>query len=210
MDNDDFFATHLAHKPVMAIFRGNPPDATVALCDAAWDAGIDLIEIPVQTPDALPSLAAAISSGRERGKSVGAGTVTDTTQLAEVIDMGAAFTVAPGMDPEIIAHSARAAIPHLPGVSTSTEISIARKHGLTWLKAFPAAHLGPAWITAQLAPFPRVKFVATGGVSARNAADFLAAGCGAVALGSAFADPGLLESLDRVLSEGVAGEDRAR
>ena len=69
--------------------------------------------------------------------------------------------------------------------------------GLTWLKAFPAAALGTGWISAMRGPFPDVRFVATGGIDSDNAAQFLAAGAGAVSLGSAFAtaDPAQVRGL---------------
>lgn len=133
---------------------------------------------------------------------MGAGTVTTVEQLSAVREIGAEFTVAPGLHPEVVAASRRAGLPHLPGVATSTEIAAALAQGCSWLKAFPARQLGPGWITAQLAPFPLVRFVATGGIDAGNAADFLAAGCRGVAVGSALADPDALAALREAVSAG--------
>ncbi|HUR03402.1 MAG TPA: bifunctional 4-hydroxy-2-oxoglutarate aldolase/2-dehydro-3-deoxy-phosphogluconate aldolase [Nonomuraea sp.] len=200
MDAAEFFYRHLDRNPILGIFRNLDPEATVERCERAWAFGIELIEVPVQTPDALPSLRAAIDAARRHGKSVGAGTVTTAEQLAEVSRLGAAFTVAPGLHPEVVAESRRLELPHLPGVATSTEIATALSHGFTWLKAFPAEQLGPGWITAQLAPFPAVRFVATGGIDADNAAAFLTAGCRGVAVGSALNDPDALVRLRDVVS----------
>ncbi|MGI6877110.1 bifunctional 4-hydroxy-2-oxoglutarate aldolase/2-dehydro-3-deoxy-phosphogluconate aldolase [Amycolatopsis sp. 3B14] len=195
MDPADFFAAHLGRNPVLGIFRGLDPQQTVEMCVRAWDFGVELVEIPVQTPDAMPSLRAAVAAAAERGKSVGAGTVTTVDQLVAVREIGAEFTVAPGLHPEVVQESHRLGLPHLPGVATATEIASALALGNTWLKAFPARQLGTGWIAAQLAPFPSVRFVATGGVDAGNAADFLAAGCRGVAVGSALADPDALAAL---------------
>ncbi|AIJ25679.1 bifunctional 4-hydroxy-2-oxoglutarate aldolase/2-dehydro-3-deoxy-phosphogluconate aldolase [Amycolatopsis methanolica] len=195
MDPADFFAAHLGRNPVLGIFRGFDPQQTVDMCVRAWDFGVELVEIPVQTPDAMPSLRAAVAAAAERGKSVGAGTVTTVDQLLAVREIGAEFTVAPGLRPEVVQESHRLGLPHLPGVATATEIASALALGNTWLKAFPARQLGAGWIAAQLAPFPSVRFVATGGVDAGNAADFLAAGCRGVAVGSALADPDALAAL---------------
>ncbi|MEU0515940.1 bifunctional 4-hydroxy-2-oxoglutarate aldolase/2-dehydro-3-deoxy-phosphogluconate aldolase [Amycolatopsis sp. NPDC006125] len=195
MDPADFFAAHLGRNPVLGIFRGLDPQQTVDMCVRAWDFGVELVEIPVQTPDAMPSLRAAVAAAAERGKSVGAGTVTTVDQLVAVREIGAEFTVAPGLHPEVVTESHRLGLPHLPGVATATEIASALALGNTWLKAFPARQLGAGWIRAQLAPFPSVRFVATGGVDAGNAADFLAAGCRGVAVGSALADPDALAAL---------------
>jgi 2-dehydro-3-deoxyphosphogluconate aldolase/(4S)-4-hydroxy-2-oxoglutarate aldolase len=202
MDAADFFAAHLDRNPVLGIFRGLEPQDTVDMCMRAWEFGVDLVEIPVQTPDALPSLRAAVEAAAEQGRSVGAGTVTTVDQLTAVREIGAEFTVAPGLHPEVVAESRRLGLPHLPGVATATEIASALAQGCTWLKAFPARQLGAGWITAQLAPFPSVRFVATGGIDAGNAADFLAAGCRGVAVGSALADPDALAALKDALSAG--------
>lgn len=190
-----YFDAAFKSHPVMAIFRGLPPDDTVQMCTAVWDAGIEVVEIPVQSPDAIPSLEAAISAGRARGHDVGAGTVTNVAQLRDVLDRGAAFTVAPGLSPEVSRASHLAGMPHLPGVATATEIGEALELGHTWQKAFPAAELGPSWIKAQLAPFPAVRFVATGGMDQTNASVFIEAGCPVVAVGSALADPAVVDVL---------------
>ncbi|MFJ3343666.1 bifunctional 4-hydroxy-2-oxoglutarate aldolase/2-dehydro-3-deoxy-phosphogluconate aldolase [Streptomyces diastaticus] len=89
----------------------------------------------------------------------------------------------------------QAGLPHLPGVSTPTEVGRARRRGLHWVKAFPASSLGPSWIRAVRAPFPRLRVVATGGLDLRNASAFLEAGARVVALGSALGDPAQLDRL---------------
>lgn len=86
-------------------------------------------------------------------------------------------------------------MPPLPGVATASEVQAAMKDGLTWLKAFPAALLGPAWFTAMAGPFPGANFVATGGMDASNAGEFLDKGVQVVAVGSALADPAQLPRL---------------
>ena len=189
---------------VMAILRNLAPAQTVQLAERAWNLGIDVVEVPVQTPDAMPSLRAAISAARERDRRLGAGTVTTVDQVRAVAAVGAAFTVAPGFDPAVLAASHNAGMPHLPGVATPSEVQLALTHGIGWVKVFPASVLGPGWFTAMRAPFPQLRMVATGGIDARNALDYLAAGACVVAVGSALADP---EQLDR-LAEIVANFGR--
>ncbi len=185
-----FFADVFQEVQVMGIFRGLSPEATVEVCEAAWAGGVVAVEVPVQSPQGFEALAAAIEASGDRV--VGAGTVRTPEQLRRAVDLGAGFTVAPGLDLEIVHLSRELGVPHLPGVATSSEIHLALKEGLTWLKAFPASVLGVDWVRAQLAPFPEARFVATGGIGAGNAADFLAAGCSGVAIGSAFSEPGEL------------------
>lgn len=195
-----YFDTVFATQRVMAILRGYGPDETVRLCERAWSSGIDVVEVPIQSPEAVPSLRAAVAAGASRGLGVGAGTVTSAEQLDVVCNVGAAFTVAPGLDREVVRAALDAGIPHLPGVATGSEIQAARALGLVWLKAFPAAQLGAGWISAQLAPFPDVKFVATGGMSAATAEEFIAAGARVVALGSALNDAASLSVISRLAS----------
>jgi 2-dehydro-3-deoxyphosphogluconate aldolase/(4S)-4-hydroxy-2-oxoglutarate aldolase len=183
------FPDLFAGRRVMAILRGLPPETTVDLAVRAWDLGIPAVEVPIPPSGDLAALRAAVRAGAERGRPVGAGTVTGPEQVAAVADAGAAFTVAPGFDPEVCAASLQRGLPHLPGVATPGEVQRAVRHGLTWLKMFPAAVLGPDWLAAVRGPFPEVEFVATGGVDARTAPAFLAAGARAVAVGSALADP---------------------
>ncbi|PRY00806.1 bifunctional 4-hydroxy-2-oxoglutarate aldolase/2-dehydro-3-deoxy-phosphogluconate aldolase [Allonocardiopsis opalescens] len=194
-ENPSGFDAIFGDRRVMAILRGMPPGQTVELAQRAWDLGIEQVEVPVQTPDALPSLAAAVAAARERGRDIGAGTVTTVEQVRAVAAAGAVFTVAPGFDPAVAAASAAAGLPHLPGVATPTEVQQAVRHGLSWLKMFPATALGTAWFSAMRGPFPAVRLVATGGVDARNAAEYFAAGARVVAVGSALADPEQLDLL---------------
>src|SRR5699024_4675259 len=142
------------------------------------------------------------AEGRERGRLVGAGTVISPDQIPAIAEAGAAFTVSPGLDLEVVRASERAGMPSLPGGATPPEIQPAVSAGLTWLNAFPAAQLGTAWFTAMAGPFPEVKFVATGGMDANNAGDFLAAGVRCVAVGSALADPTQLDRLSLLLGSG--------
>jgi 2-dehydro-3-deoxyphosphogluconate aldolase/(4S)-4-hydroxy-2-oxoglutarate aldolase len=202
MTDEEFFDRAFAGSKVMGIFRGFTPERTVQLCNAAWDAGVPLVEVPVMSPAELPALVAAVAAGRDRGELVGAGTVTTAEQVDEVARAGAAFTVAPGFDAGVVAAGRRAGLPHIPGVATSTEITAAVAAGAIWLKAFPAAVLTPAWITAQRGPFPRVKFIATGGVTPDNASDFLDAGCSAVALGTVLSDEATISRLGPLLRAG--------
>ncbi|KAB1923288.1 bifunctional 4-hydroxy-2-oxoglutarate aldolase/2-dehydro-3-deoxy-phosphogluconate aldolase [Micromonospora sp. ALFpr18c] len=183
---------------VMAILRGLPVAETVRLAERAWDLGIDVVEVPVATPEAVPALRAAVQAGVERGRIVGAGTVLDEGQVAAAADAGAAFTVAPGLDLAIADAAAARGLPHLPGVATPTEAQQALRHGLTWLKAFPAISLGPAWFTAMAGPLPQLRFVATGGLDAANAAAFLDAGVRVAAVGSALSDPHQLDNLAKL------------
>ncbi|WP_353816171.1 bifunctional 4-hydroxy-2-oxoglutarate aldolase/2-dehydro-3-deoxy-phosphogluconate aldolase [Agromyces sp. SYSU T00266] len=199
---DDLFG----ESPVMAILRGLGPSRTLELAETAWSLGILCVEVPLQTDRDAESLALVAARAATRGLAVGAGTILDVSDVERARGLGARFTVSPGLDPQVAAASVHAGMPHLPGVATGTEVHRARRLGLLWQKAFPAAELGPSWIRAMHAPFPDVSFVATGGISTANAAHFLEAGASAVAVGSALEDDaqlGLLADLVRFRSIGA-------
>lgn len=195
-----WFAEQFAGRPVMAILRGFGVERTVELAETAWRVGIDAVEVPVQSEDDLAALRATVAAGRDAGRPVGAGTITSTALLQQVVEAGAVFTVAPGLDEQVVRASADLGVPHLPGVATATEVHTALGWGLTWLKAFPAAQLGAGWIGAMHGPFPTARFVATGGMDAGNAATFLTGGAEVVAVGSALADPQQLDRLAALIT----------
>jgi 2-dehydro-3-deoxyphosphogluconate aldolase/(4S)-4-hydroxy-2-oxoglutarate aldolase len=194
-----------ARTPVMAILRGYSPEKAVQLASTAWDLGIDCVEIPIQSPETLAALEATVEAGRSRGKAVGAGTVISVEHVRQARDAGAAFTVSPGLDPDVIKASLDAGLPSLPGVATASEIQAALRLGLNWVKAFPAAELGPSWFRAMHGPFPGLNFVATGGITPSNAKDFLDADARVVALGSALADPDALPAIATLLAASPSG-----
>ena len=196
----DYFDAAVSAAPVVVILRNETPERTAELCNVAWDLGVQLVEVPIHTPDAVPSLHAAVSAARARGLQVGAGSVHTLEQFDTAVDAGAAFTVAAATDVRVIDAAVRRGIPHLPGVATGTEVATALAAGSTWLKAFPASVLTPAWITAMRGPFPRASFVATGGVDAANAQAFLDAGCRAVAFGSSFTQPASIAAISALIA----------
>ena len=202
MSGHDFEAL-FGDARVMVILRDLPVDETVRLAELAWDLGIAVVEVPIRTPEAVPALRAAVTAGRRRDRIVGAGTVRTPAQVHDAVAAGAAFTVAPGLDLAVAYAATRLGVPHLPGVATPTEAQRALDHGLVWLKAFPAVSLGPAWFRAVAGPLPEARFVATGGVDAGNAEDFLAAGARVVAVGSALPAPPQLPRLATLAAGGA-------
>ena len=199
IDNAEFDRI-LAGRPLMAIFRGLGTTRSLELARTAWDLGIDVVELPIQSDADVEALAAVVAAGREEGRLVGAGTVVSTRHVELAASAGAAFTVSPGFDAEVVRASAAAGMPPLPGVATASEVQAAMALGLTWLKAFPASLLGAGWFRAMAGPFPDARFVATGGMDAANAGAFLDAGVRTVAVGSALEDPAQLPALAALLA----------
>lgn len=200
-----FFDDLFASSPIMIILRGQKPAEAVTLATQAWDLGLTAIEVPVHVPEALASLKAVVAAGREREKLVGAGTVISLDQVRQVIEAGADFTVAPGLDLAVARSSTLAGLPHLPGVGSASDVQSALANGYSWVKAFPATSLGLPWMRAMHGPFPSIRIVATGGVTPQNTRAFLDAGASGVGLGSALRDP---ESI-ALLREFVRGNPAA-
>lgn len=185
--------------PLMAILRGMGVERSVRVATTAWDLGIDSVEVPLQSEEDDRALREVVRLGAERGKVVGAGTILTVAQVDAAIAAGAAYLVSPGLDADVVRAAAERGIPILPGVATPSEVQQAVALGLTWLKAFPAQWLGPDWFRHIRGPFPQVRFVATGGMDASNAGDFLAAGVKVVAVGSALEDESQLPRLAALL-----------
>ncbi|MGI9822645.1 bifunctional 4-hydroxy-2-oxoglutarate aldolase/2-dehydro-3-deoxy-phosphogluconate aldolase [Agromyces sp. Marseille-Q5079] len=189
-----------AGRPLMALFRGLGEERSLELARTAWDLGIDLVELPIQSEADVAALAAVAEAGRAEGRLVGAGTVLSARHVELATSAGAAFTVSPGFDPDVVRASTAAGLPSLPGVATASEVQAAMALGLTWMKAFPASLLGTGWFRAMAGPFPAARFVATGGIDASNARAFLDGGARTVAVGSALEDPAQLPALAALLA----------
>jgi 2-dehydro-3-deoxyphosphogluconate aldolase/(4S)-4-hydroxy-2-oxoglutarate aldolase len=196
------FEEVFASAPVMAILRGMGVERSVRLATTAWDLGIDAVEVPLQTPQDEAALREVVRLGAARGKIVGAGTIVSVDQIAVAQAAGARYLVSPGLDPEIVRAAQAAGIPPLPGVATPSDVQRGVALGLTWLKAFPATWLGADWFAHIRGPFPQVSFVATGGLNASNATEYLDAGVRVVAVGSALEDPTQLDKIAQILAGG--------
>jgi 2-dehydro-3-deoxyphosphogluconate aldolase / (4S)-4-hydroxy-2-oxoglutarate aldolase len=196
---DGWFDAEFATTQVMVIMRGLDAGASLALAELAWEAGVRMVEIPIQRPAAVEALGVVAAAAQARGLVVGAGTVVSTDLVDVARRAGAAYTVSPGTDEDVIRASLDAGLPTLPGVATASEIQRCARFGLSWVKAFPATALGPGWIAAMRGPFPDVRFVATGAVTVSTADGFLTAGARAVSLGSALADPAQRAGLARLV-----------
>jgi 2-dehydro-3-deoxyphosphogluconate aldolase/(4S)-4-hydroxy-2-oxoglutarate aldolase len=115
---------------------------------------------------------------------VGAGTIFDVETACRCLDAGAGFLTSPGLDLEIVEFAVKRGVAVLPGALTPSEVMAAWKAGADFVKVFPcSANGGPEYIRALKAPFPHIPLVASGGVTQKNAADFILAGAAALGIG---------------------------
>ena len=179
------------HRHLIAILRGITPTETVPVCEALIAAGITMIEVPLNSPDALTSIALA-SNALGDHSAIGAGTVLTKKHVWAVSDAGGTFIVSPDTNKQVIEETVRLQMLSYPGVFTPTEAFRAIKAGATGLKFFPAEVLGPKGIKAMKAVLPPdFPLYAVGGANPDNFAEYFAAGCTGFGLGTFLFKPGM-------------------
>lgn len=179
-----------AAAPVVAILRGVQPDEAVAVGTALVSAGITLIEVPLNSPQPFYSIARLVEALGSRA-TIGAGTVLDTEQVAELARIGARLVVSPNCEPAVIAASLATGMTPLPGVMTPSEAFAAIKAGATRLKLFPAGSMSPLHCRALREVLPSdVGVWAVGGIDAGNLGSWFDAGCEGIGLGGSLYRPG--------------------
>jgi len=176
--------------PLVAILRGVKPDEAEAMGDAVFDAGIRIIEVPLNSPDPLNSIEKLAAKFGDRAL-VGAGTVFTPANVEDVQAVGGRLIVCPHVNAAVIRAAAAAGMVSSPGYFTPTEAFAALDAGATALKLFPAEGASPAVLKAQLAVIPRdVPIFAVGGISPDNMQPWLDAGASGFGLGSGLYKPG--------------------
>ena len=173
---------------VVAIVRGFPAEICVRLADAYRRGGIRLVEVTFnqRAPETWKDTAAAIKAIRETFDGevrAGAGTVLTYDQLSMCEDAGGEYIVTPNVKPTLIRSAVERGLAALPGAFTPSEAVEAWEAGASFVKLFPAGSLGPDYVKAVRAPLSHIPFLAVGGVSVKNAADFMRAGCVGVGVG---------------------------
>lgn len=181
----------MTYRHIIAILRGITPKETVAVCEALVAAGINRIEVPLNSPDALTSISLA-SNALGDVAAIGAGTVLTKKQVWAVADAGGTFIVSPDANKSVIEETVRINLESFPGVMTPTDAFRAIRAGATGLKFFPAEVLGPKGIKAMKAVLPpELPLYAVGGANPDNFAEYFAAGCVGFGLGTYIYKPGM-------------------
>ena len=184
-------ARALAQLPLIAILRGLTPAEAPAVGEALVGSGFAIIEVPLNSPEALKSIHAL--TGLFPQTLIGAGTVLNAQQVKDVHAAGGRLVVAPNFNPAVVAQALALGMVVLPGVATPTEAFAALDAGAHGLKLFPAEMITPATVKALRAVLPQTAaLLPVGGITPDNMAAYLAAGANGFGLGSALYAPGRL------------------
>lgn len=176
--------------PLIAILRGVRPDEVVAIATALIEAGFATIEVPLNSPDPLASIAALAGHFGERAL-VGAGTVLTAAQAEVAAAAGARLLLAPNFDASMVTKAKALGVAAMPGVATASEAFAALAVGADALKLFPARELGAGTVAAWSAVLPAgTAIYAVGGVDEAGFAPFVKAGVAGFGLGSSLYRPG--------------------
>ncbi len=163
----------LGNAPIVPLVQADDPATAVATAEALHKGGLSVIEVVMRTPAALDCMREIIQSVPQ--VIVGAGTVLSAGQTREVLDVGAAFVVSPGLDQGVVSIAQAAGVPVYPGIATPSECQRAHNLGLDAVKFFPATlNGGVAMLKALGSVFRTIRFMPTGGISANNLAEYLA------------------------------------
>ncbi len=158
---------------LVPVIKLNDPNKAVPLAKALVKGGIPVAEVTFRAAGADKAIAAIAKEVPE--VLVGAGTVITIDQVKQAVNAGAKYIISPGFDKEVVQYCVDNNIPITPGCTNPSEVSIATKMGLEAVKFFPAEAMGGLKVIKSLAgPFPKMRFIPTGGIGPDNLKDYLA------------------------------------
>ncbi len=197
-------------RPIIAILRGLRPTEAEVVGQVLLEAGIDRIEVPLNSPDPLDSISILAAAFGDRAL-IGAGTVLTAEQVDAVANANGKLIVSPNCDTDVIRRTSELGLQSWPGVFTPTEAFAALNAGATGLKLFPGILAGPAGLSAVRAVLPKgTQVFAVGGAGPENFDQWIKASADGFGIGSALYKPGMEsgEIADRA-NQIVAAYDKA-
>ncbi|WP_238372449.1 2-dehydro-3-deoxy-6-phosphogalactonate aldolase [Heliomarina baculiformis] len=177
-------------REIIAILRGVNPSEVEQICEALVAAGITQIEVPLNSPDPLDSIARLAQAFGKEAR-IGAGTVLDPAQVLAVAKAGGRLIVSPDTNAAVIGEAKRQGMISCPGAMTPSECFSALRAGADAIKLFPGSLIGPSGLAAIRAVLPPdTKVLAVGGATPENFSDWAEAGISGFGVGTALYRPG--------------------
>ena len=194
------FSQALKQLPLVAILRGLTPQEAPTIAQVLVDSGFVLIEVPLNSPQPLDSIAAV--AAQHPDLLIGAGTVLNAAQVRNVHAAGGRIIISPHFDPAVVHEAVRLGLACIPGVATPSEAFAALAAGAHALKLFPAELVTPTVLKAMRAVLPTdVPLLPVGGITPDNMGSYLNAGANGFGLGSALYKPGSSAQQVRVAAQ---------
>jgi len=189
MNASQTLAKAMQQLPLIAILRGLTPLEAPAMGQALVDSGFAIIEVPLNSPEALQSIKALTSLFPQT--LIGAGTVLNPQQVMDIHAVGARLVVSPNLNAAVVSQALALGMVVVPGVATPSEAFAALEAGAHGLKLFPAEMISPSVVKALRAVLPpSTALLPVGGITPHNMASYRSAGASGFGLGSALYAPG--------------------
>lgn len=203
------YLSRFKKKPIMGILRGVEADVIEPLMETVISAGLETIEITMNTKGAAGLIRKANKASRKR-LAIGAGTVLGMESLKSALDAGASFIVMPVLIRDVVEYCRKNKIPVFPGALTPQEIYDVWDAGATMVKVFPSGFFGPAYFKEIKGPFGGIELLACGGVTPANMKEYFSNGASAIAFGgSVFKNEWLakrdFESIEQAIKKYTSG-----
>ena len=194
------FRTALAQQPLVAILRGLTPAEAPHVGRVLWDAGFRILEVPLNSPQPLQSIALLREALPDA--LIGAGTVLTAAQVREVKAAGGQLAISPNFDASVTRAALEAGMLAIPGVLTPSEAFAALSAGAQAIKLFPAEMISPAAVKAMRAVLPHdALLIPVGGIGAANMAAYAQAGANGFGIGSSLYSPG--KAISSILHDAI-------
>ena len=186
---------HIEDIGIIPAIRVSRAEDALFAANAVFNGGIPVAELTMTIPGATDVIRELVKQNPTAA--VGAGTVLDVDTARSCLEAGASFLTSTGLDHDMVEFAAKHKIVVIPGALTPTEVMVAKKAGVDFVKIFPCAQVGgPSYIRALKAPFPQIAMIASGGVSQQNAGEYIHAGAMALGIGE-----------DLIPREAIDGQD---
>ncbi len=194
MTADKIYQQTRRHK-IILIVRGVTEDMILHIADAAFEAGIKLMEVTCNTKS-FRAVIVRLCDHMGDKMIIGAGTVVTKDLCYQAMEAGAKFIVAPDVNPNVVDTCIKMNTAVFPGASTATEILTAKRCGAKMVKIFPAAAIGPTYIKMLKGPIDDVDFIAVGGIRLDNIGEFISSGCVGIGIGGSVISHHVIEQKD--------------